>query len=264
VNVAVCLWITGLGSAFAQDNQSAQPANEHPLIPVIKMAAEGLERMDASISDYSCTLVKRERLQGELSDHQYIFTKVRHEPFSVYMYFLGPDNLKGREVLYIEGQNDNKLRAHEGTGWKKNFGMVSLEPTSSLAMNGQRYPITMVGMRTLIVRLVEVGEHDLQYDEVDVKTFKGAKINGRVCTCIQAVHPVPRKHFRFHLARIFIDDELQVPIRYAAYLWPAKEGGKPVLDEEYTYLNLKLNNGFTDADFDYRNENYKFVKRNRR
>ena len=75
---------------------------------------------------------------------------------------------------------------------------------------------------------------------------------------------MPRKHFRFHLARIFIDDELQVPIRYAAYLWPAREGGKPVLDEEYTYLNLKLNNGFTDRDFDYRNEKYRFVKRNRR
>ncbi len=28
--------------------------------------------------------------------------------------------------------------------------------------------------------------------------------------------------------------------------------------EEYTYLNLKLNNGFTDADFDIKNPNYKF------
>ena len=28
--------------------------------------------------------------------------------------------------------------------------------------------------------------------------------------------------------------------------------------EEYTYLNLKLNNGFTDADFDVKNPSYKF------
>ena len=34
--------------------------------------------------------------------------------------------------------------------------------------------------------------------------------------------------------------------------------GKPQLLEEYTYLNLKLNNGFTDADFDVRNPNYQF------
>ena len=37
-----------------------------------------------------------------------------------------------------------------------------------------------------------------------------------------------------------------------------EEGGKPVLSEEYTYLNVKLNNGFTDADFDVRNPNYQF------
>ena len=35
-------------------------------------------------------------------------------------------------------------------------------------------------------------------------------------------------------------------------------GGSPELIEEYTYLNLKLNNGFTDADFDTHNANYHF------
>jgi hypothetical protein len=28
--------------------------------------------------------------------------------------------------------------------------------------------------------------------------------------------------------------------------------------EEYTYLNMKVNNGFTDADFDIKNPNYHF------
>ncbi len=37
-----------------------------------------------------------------------------------------------------------------------------------------------------------------------------AKVNGRVCSCVQVVHPVPRRNFRFHLARVFIDDELLI------------------------------------------------------
>jgi hypothetical protein len=37
-------------------------------------------------------------------------------------------------------------------------------------------------------------------------------------------------------------------------------GGQPVLMEEYTSMNVKINNGFTDADFDPKNTAYKFGK----
>ena len=67
---------------------------------------------------------------------------------------------------------------------------------------------------------------------------------------IEVRHPVKRPHFDFHIATIFIDHELNVPIRYASYSWPTEEGGEPVLLEEYTYLDVKLNVGLTDADFD--------------
>jgi negative regulator of sigma E activity len=109
-------------------------------------------------------------------------------------------------------------------------------------------------------RLIEVAREDMQYQECDVKYFTGAKVNGRVCTVVQVTHPVPRPHFRYHVAKIFIDDELQLPIRFATYDWPEKDGGEARLMEEYTYLDLKLNVGLTDWDFDYRNENYNFRK----
>jgi len=109
------------------------------------------------------------------------------------------------------------------------------------------------------VRLVvEVGEQDVKYGECSVKFYEGAKINNRVCTCIEVVHPVPRRNFLFHLARIFVDKELNLPIRYESYDWPPKAGAEPQLLEEYTYQNLKLNNGFTDLDFDTQNPKYGF------
>ena len=74
-------------------------------------------------------------------------------------------------------------------------------------------------------------------------------VNKRSTTCIRVYHPVPRDNFQFHIAKVFIDDELGVPIRYEAYTWPKQPGGEPVLDEEYTYLDVKINVGFTDADF---------------
>ena len=72
------------------------------------------------------------------------------------------------------------------------------------------------------------------------------------------VHPEARPEYEFHICRVFIDKELKVPIRYAAYGWPLEEGGKPTLEEEYTYLNIQLNVGLTDEDFSPDNSNYDF------
>ena len=233
-----------------------QQPREHPLMPALRWAHGGLGDVER-IQDYSATMVKRERINGKLGEPEYIFVKIRHKPLSAYMYFLDPANLRGQEALYVEGQNNGKMSAH-GTGFKKVFGTVSLDPTGIIAMQGNRYPITEVGILNLVRRLIEIGERDAQYGECEVNFFPGAKINGRSCTCIQIMHPVPRRNFLFHLSRIFIDDELNLPIRYESHDWPSQPGGKPELIEEYTYLNLKINNGFTDADFDINNPNYQF------
>ncbi|MDX1965495.1 MAG: DUF1571 domain-containing protein [Pirellulales bacterium] len=237
----------------------AQPAanQAHPLDPCLEIAYKGMKHIKEDIKDYTCTLVKRERIDGKLLDAEYMYTKVRQEPFSVYMSFLKPDAVKGREVIYVHGANDGNLLAHEGKGLAARFGMVSLKPNSALAMKDNRYPITELGLYNLTRRLIEVAENDRQFGECEVNMSQ-AKINGRECTMMQVVHPVPRKNFLFHVARIYVDNELNVPIRYEAYDWPEKQGGQPVLMEEYTYLNLQLNTGLTDADFDSRNPQYNF------
>jgi len=234
---------------------SQHSPNEHPLMPALRWAYGGKVTIE-QLQDYSATLVKRERINGTLGDYQYMFVKIRHNPFSVYLHFLAPNDLKGQEVIYIRGRNDGKLLAH-GTGFQKMFGTVSLDPTGMIAMQGNRYPITEIGILNLVTKLIEIGEKDVQYGECEVKFFE-AKIEDRPCTCIQVLHPIPRRNFLFNVARIYVDQQLNMPIRYEAYDWPAKPGGPPQLTEEYTYLNLKLNNGFTDADFDVRNPNYQF------
>ena len=243
-------------SALSQSG-AAKP-NEHPLMPALRWAKQGLAPLQ-NVKDYSATLIKRERIGGKLNEHEYLFVKVRHQPFSVYIYFLAPAKLKGQEVIYVEGQNNGNMWAHPAPGMQeKLIGTVSLKPDGAIAMNGQRYPLTELGLLNLVRRLVEVAEQDINYGECDVKFYPGAKLNGRTCTCIQVVHPVPRRNFLFHLARIFVDDELNVPIRYEAYDWPKEANGQPELMEEYTYVNLKMNPGFADVDFSIKNPNYHF------
>lgn len=239
----------GANLAAAQD--------EHPLMPALKWAYRSIEGA-RQVKDYSCTFCKRERVEGELREHEHMFMKVRHQPFSVYMYFLGPAGVRGQEVIYVEGKNEGKMFAHTTGLRDKMVGTVSLKPDGMVAMKGNRYPITEVGFLHMLERLIQIGEADTKFGECEVKFFQGAKVNNRSATCIQVMHPVPRRNFLFHVARIYVDDELSLPIRYEAYSWPDKPGGAPVLIEEYTYMNLKLDNGFTDADFDTANTQYRF------
>ncbi len=231
--------------------------NEHPLMPALRWAYDGIGNVE-KIQDYSATVVKRERIEGKVGNYEHMFVKVRHNPFSVYMTFLAPTEVKGREVLYIQGKNDNNMWAHDVGIRDRLFGTVSIKPDGPIAMKGQRYPLTELGILNLTKRLVQVAEQDVKYGECEVNFVKNAKINDRVCTMIQVTHPVPRRNFLFYQAQIFVDEELNLPIRYASYDWPKEKGGQPELLEEYTYLKLKLNNGFNDSDFDTKNPNYRF------
>jgi hypothetical protein len=78
---------------------------------------------------------------------------------------------------------------------------------------------------------------------------------------VQVVHPIPRQNFKFHVARLFFDEELKIPVHFDAFSWPTQEGGKPVLEESYTYAkNLKINTNLTARDFDANNNPEIFKK----
>lgn len=245
-----------------------QSPAEHPLIAVLQRAEEGHQRMDEEIHDYCCVLTKRERIQGQLRGPESFFLKVRHErshggmivePFSVYLRFLRPESVKDREVIYVRGHNDDKIIVRNG-GKRFAYVTTALPPDSPAVLQQSRYPLTEIGVQTLTRRLIEVGQQELQEADCDVQVLPGAKINGRPCSLIQVAHREQQSSQTWQYVRIFIDDQLELPVYYAAYDWPVKADGKSVLLEEYVYTDIQLNVGLTDWDFDHRNENYLFLK----
>ena len=262
--ILVVLFLVGSTSA---EPETGQKKNEHPLAPLIRFAQNRLKTLDDEIHDYTCTLVKRERIDDRLRDHEHMLMKLRHErnekgkkvPFSVYLRYLAPDEIKDREVIYAQGLNRNKIVVWRG-GPRLAYVTTAVAPDSEIALKWGHYPITEIGMKTLTKRLIEMGKQEMAHNECKVDYIEGAKINGRSCLMVQLTHPVQRPHFRYYMARVFIDDKLKLPVRYASYDWPAKEGEDPPLIEEYSYVDLKLNVGLKDRDFDYHNPAYRFRK----
>lgn len=262
---ALVLGPMGLGDEPNSPGKQSRAEVEaaHPLDPAMKQAKEGLKYIQENVVDYTATIIKRERIKGKLNEHEFMYAKIRNRkvkegkvvtPFSVYLKFLKPDNIKGREVIWVEGRNNGNLIAHE-TGLL-GFKRFHLPPDGLISMMGQRYPITDIGFENLVAELVKRGERDRKHQECEVKFFKDAKVDQYTCRRIDVIHPKKRDYFDFYLARIYIDEKLNVPVRYVSWSWPEKAGGTPLLEEEYTYRNIKLNVGLTDKDFDPDNPAY--------
>ncbi|QDV71130.1 hypothetical protein Poly24_48640 [Rosistilla carotiformis] len=246
--------------------QGAAKTSAHPLDRVIEIATKGLQRTDEEVKEYSCLLIKRERIDGELTARQYMQAKVRHRhfadgklvtPMSVYLKFLKPSELAGREVLYVEGERDGNVLARRGGPRLANI-TVELNPKGHWAMQGNLHPITEFGFRNLIFRLLEKMRGDLASTDIDVKFYDNAKLGDRECEHIQVTQTNPNTTADYHIARIFIDKEMQVPVYFASYDWPESDGGEPPLKEEYIFANVDLNPNFVALDFDADNPDYAF------
>ena len=268
--VAFAVCCSTMFSAGAQAEQASARVNvrklptdqdlstsKHPLAPAMKIAYESYDFLTTEVQDYSCRVAKRERVDGRLRSYEYFDAKVRQawqqngrvaHPRSVYLKYVGPESLVGREVLWVDGQNDSRILVRRG-GKRFNYITVELSADSETILRESNYSPADMGLLTMVKNLIEVAQNDMQYDECEVKFFRDVKIDGRPCLCIQVTHPTRREYFKYHIARICVDNERPIPLRYEAYDWPAEVGGKPVLLEEFTFQNVKLNVGFTDAEF---------------
>lgn len=231
----------------------ASGSAEHPLVPALRHARASLEKVQ-TLTGYECMFTKKE-VVGRQTISQTMKMKVRHKPFSVYMHFEEP--YQGREVIFVEGKNNNHLLVHE-TGFASLIGTLELPPEGSQAMAENRYPITKAGIQKLMEAIVAQWEEETKYGETDVKYFEDAKIGELKCRVIESSHPQPRKQFKFHMTRVWIEEEIGLPVRVQQFGFPAKTGAKPPVMEDYTFTNIKAEVRLTDRDFDTKNPSYSY------
>lgn len=239
----------------ARNTAAGTPTVEHPLKRPLDLATASLAEC-RRYRDFAYTFVKREEVAGKLGDHEAMFMKVRHEPFSVYVYTLGPKQPKGQEVIYVAGRNGDKVLAHV-TGFRhKLVGMVTLAIDAPEVMDGNRYSLLSAGPLKMVEKVVGLYQREMTGGESDVQIFAGAKVDAHVCTCVQVSHRTPAPNFPFQMTRIFYDEQSNLPIRWEAYDWPRNPGEQQRLAEEYTFRNLQPNAGLTEVDFDVNNPKY--------
>jgi hypothetical protein len=238
---------------------------EHPIDPTIVFARESLDRFRELVVDFEATMVKQEQVNGELFPRATMFTRIRNPreregdsrvPLSVYIRFDEPSDQKGREVIWVDGENDGKIVAHEAG--LLGFTTVRLEPAGPIAMAGSRYPITEMGIERLLVKMVARGMWDRQFENCEVDFKRDVQLGQVRGVRVVITHPERSEDHDFYRAEIELDADKFSYLRYAAYDWPAEKGQPAPLLEEYIYKDVTLNPGLTASDFDPQNPEYNY------
>lgn len=252
-----------LPGVLAGLSTEALAAAENPLDVVLEIADRALEHLQQNVRDYQCRMVSEVRMNGKLRDPQHMICKIRERrddvPFAVYGKFIKPQNLNGQEVIWIEGANEGRLVAHQAG--LLNLTRWNLPPDGPIAMNGNKYPITSIGLENLLKLMIDRGRRDREFGKCEVSFDPECVVDGRQCVLLEIRHPRKEGPYDFHLARIYFDIEQQLLFGYEGFDWPAAEGGDPPLLERFFYSDLELNKGLTAEDFSPDNPAYNYPGR---
>jgi hypothetical protein len=206
------------------------------------------QKCSETITDFTATFLKQERISGELRDQETADMKWRAKPFSVYMKYTEGD--KGREALYVEGQHDNKLLVHPG-GFLGPLIQIQLAPDAERVMKDNLRPITAAGMTNMLSAIVSQCELAKKNGDLKLEYLGKTEVGGRKVYTIKRTLP-QKKIYPCKELVIFIDCDTITPLGTDAYDWDGQ------LLSKYRYNDLKLNPGLTDDDFDRGNKNYNF------
>ena len=209
---------------------------------------ENLEK----IPDYSVQFRRHERINGSLLDPQAINLKVRHEPFSLYMKWTEGD--KGRQLIYVDGQNDGHVLVQPGGVTGRLTGAISMASDDPRVLAESRYAATCAGLLELTKIILDHHQTDLSRDGgVSCEIRDGESFDSRPCYLTTLVYEAPTVNAEYRKSLILIDKELSVPLSIRNYTWV--EGAVPATDDEesliesYSFTGLEINTQLSDNDF---------------
>jgi hypothetical protein len=252
--------LQSLPTVSAQVPQSGYPANPpQPVAPAAPLPASPLDqplRLVAEarqtfqrIHDYTFTLIKQERVNGQLQPENVIAVKFRNQPFSVYMKWAAPKEFVGQEVCYVQGRNKDMMRVHP-TGFLGIAGFVSIDPRDPKVMQNSRHTIYEAGLGNLIESMARAWEADRRLGKTQARIGE-YEYNKRRCLRVETWYTERLAQAYCWRSVVYFDHETKLPIRTENYDWPRPGVPGGDLLETFSYIDLRFNLGLTDAAFNY-------------
>lgn len=206
-----------------------------------------------SMSVYTATFELQEEVNQKLRPVERITMKVRREPFSVFMRWTD----SGQEVLYVSGENNNRVIVKPVGGLAALRRVWRLKPESRMAMRTCRHPITNAGLEMLAQRTRNFYVEQDNRSSVAACESMDATMLGQLVTIVTVQFRDQEQVPEYHSSRLVFDRNTQLLIAVDNFGWP--EGDEPRLIEHYHFHQISGVQTLTDQDFAEANPEYNFV-----
>jgi hypothetical protein len=209
--------------------------NDH--IALLKLA---VDRYRTTVRDYTGIFHKQERIGRKLGKPQLISFKFKEKPYSLFMRWK-KNPLGGDKLLYVEGQNKNKMIVHP-IGLASIFRSVKVDPNSKKALSSSLRPCHRFGFHRTMTTTLKIYELAKKNGDLQTRFLGLTTIDKRKCVKLERTLP-RKKQYRYGRLTMEFDLEYLLPVSVTCYDWQDK------LVARYVFTNLKLNVGLTDKQF---------------
>jgi hypothetical protein len=229
----------------ARVTPSAVPVNAAEAFP--KMLADARTAY-AKLHDYTCHLVRQERVGGKLHPEQTAELRVRTQPFCVALKVIAPRPDAGEETVYLSHVNTTKVKFRPAgiDGIKYGFQWQSKDDPKT--MPDTRHPVTDTGLAAVLDRMEKAVATEKRLNHPVQLTVAEYVFAGKACTRYELVAERAHPHRYAYRCVLFVDKETKLPVRFEAHEQP--KGDSSELLEVQSFVGLRTNTGLGDSAFE--------------
>lgn len=200
------------------------------------------QRAAMALDVYTARFEKQERIDGRLWPLERMEVTIREDPLSVRMRWVGQVDA-GKDVLYVEGENDDRARVY--TGHRAVKMHLNLDPDGPLAMKGNRHPVTDVGLVTLARGLLHSAGESAPARKESFRYLGRSRLLGREVELVGR-RTFPGRHRPHEYMLYALDADRGFPLMAVRY----GRDGRLVELYRYRRVNLKAKAPGKVFDFD--------------
>ncbi len=203
-----------------------------------------LQRYLANYRDYTCTLTRQERIEGELSRVQVVDVKFKQQPFSVLMTWK-QNPTRGDKVLYVENdpEGKHKMYVHPTGLAGKLIRSVERWPDDPEVKAMSLRTVDQFGFARSLQALIEVYEQAKAAGDLIEAGYVGqGEVDGRPTWVLRRVLAAG-ENYPAKVTIAGLDAEHLLPVHVKGLDWQDQ------LSSEYTFTDLRFNVGLTDEQF---------------
>lgn len=244
--IAFCLLAAGglaLG-AFAD-----APAPKVPARQALATSLGEARKAYAALRDYSCHLVRQERIDGTVQVEQTAEVRARVRPYAVAVRVIKPVEMFGEETTYRADKSKTTVR-HIGPGREATRGYQTLQLADAKLMRRTLHPANEVGVLALVERVEKMLDDEARAGNTPGVTASEYTFAGRTAARYELFCDRPHPLRYAAKSVVYFDAQTKLPVRFEAYQAPKLGETAGELTEVQSYVGFAFNQGLGDQVFD--------------